>query len=281
MPDKGMRKDIPGKEDRVNPPHKTRIPVTDHPQPPSPVIPPVIPSNTDSDTGILDTRLFNAAMNVYYRINLFSSYYQGNTAKNLTDKRVATRSVSTDSEDSEWTVAKWERLQREHAKFKEDSARLAKNYLFKSRELQAIRRELEEKKEELISAKSEIATLRHLTPPETDSNTDPPSSPAQVDSSTQTIPPIVPPTPKPKPPTNSVSTNTDPPPKRTYAEAATTTNSPHNHRESDTSSEHPNLTTQARQAVVLHAAPTKYKPGLMRRWIEEDNKTAAQIQGIR
>ncbi|RPB18908.1 hypothetical protein L211DRAFT_899508 [Terfezia boudieri ATCC MYA-4762] len=55
---------------------------------------------------------------------------------------------------------------------------------------------------------------------------------------------------------------------------------PHNHRESDTTSEHPNLTTQARQAVVLHAAPTKYKPGLMRRWIEEDNKTA-QIQGIR
>ncbi|KAF8435220.1 hypothetical protein BGX38DRAFT_1145707 [Terfezia claveryi] len=29
--------------------------------------------------------------------------------------------------------------------------------------------------------------------------------------------------------------------------------------------------TQAR-AVFLHAAPTKYNPGLMRRWIEEDNK---------
>jgi len=38
---------------------------------------------------------------------------------------------------------------------------------------------------------------------------------------------------------------------------------------------------QAR-AVVLHAAPTKYKPGQMRRWIEEDNKgTGAQILGIR
>ncbi|KAF8419084.1 hypothetical protein EV426DRAFT_720182 [Tirmania nivea] len=33
------------------------------------------------------------------------------------------------------------------------------------------------------------------------------------------------------------------------------------------------------RAVVLHAAPSKYKPGLMRRWIEEDNDT--QILGIR
>ncbi|RPB23559.1 hypothetical protein L211DRAFT_838410, partial [Terfezia boudieri ATCC MYA-4762] len=42
-----------------------------------------------------------------------------------------------------------------------------------------------------------------------------------------------------------------------------------------------NRTTQVRtQAVVLHAAPTKYKTGLMRRWIEEDNKNA-QIKGIR
>ncbi|RPB19922.1 hypothetical protein L211DRAFT_580586 [Terfezia boudieri ATCC MYA-4762] len=71
----------------------------------------------------------------YYKINLFSSHYQGNTAKNLTDERIATRSVSTDTEDSEWTVAKWERLQREHAKF-------SKNYLSKSWEFQVIRREL-------------------------------------------------------------------------------------------------------------------------------------------
>ncbi|KAF8415301.1 hypothetical protein BGX38DRAFT_1281392 [Terfezia claveryi] len=33
-------------------------------------------------------------------------------------------------------------------------------------------------------------------------------------------------------------------------------------------------------AVVFHAAPSKYKPGLMRRWIEEDNK-GVQIVGIR
>ncbi|RPB18387.1 hypothetical protein L211DRAFT_843674, partial [Terfezia boudieri ATCC MYA-4762] len=42
-----------------------------------------------------------------------------------------------------------------------------------------------------------------------------------------------------------------------------------------------NRKTQVRtQAVVLHAAPTKYKPSLMRKWIEEDNKNA-QIKGIR
>ncbi|RPB18386.1 hypothetical protein L211DRAFT_871833 [Terfezia boudieri ATCC MYA-4762] len=33
MPGKGKRKDNPGKMDRVNPPYKTRIPVTDHPEP--------------------------------------------------------------------------------------------------------------------------------------------------------------------------------------------------------------------------------------------------------
>ncbi|RPB21700.1 hypothetical protein L211DRAFT_414662 [Terfezia boudieri ATCC MYA-4762] len=32
-PGKGKRKDNPGKMDRVNPPLKTRIPVTDHPEP--------------------------------------------------------------------------------------------------------------------------------------------------------------------------------------------------------------------------------------------------------
>ncbi|KAF8442513.1 hypothetical protein BGX38DRAFT_1261327 [Terfezia claveryi] len=54
--------------------------------------------------------------------------------------------------------------------------------------------------------------------------------------------------------------------------------------ESDTTPDYPHPKTNQNpppmrvQAVVLHAAPTKYKPGLMRRWIEEDNKTA-QIQG--
>ncbi|KAF8445092.1 hypothetical protein BGX38DRAFT_1143587 [Terfezia claveryi] len=36
------------------------------------------------------------------------------------------------------------------------------------------------------------------------------------------------------------------------------------------------------RTLVLHAAPTKFKPGQIRRWIEEDNKaTAVQILGIR
>ncbi|RPB28785.1 hypothetical protein L211DRAFT_237314 [Terfezia boudieri ATCC MYA-4762] len=144
-------------------------------------------------------------------------------------------------------------------------------------------------------------TSSQTTPPT------PPSSPAQVDSSTQTLPPIAPPTPKPKPPTNSVSTNTDPPPTRTYAEAATTTTSPKKTTPSPDPPKPrakepkgkgkaiagPKNTTQTRatppprnsplnqpRAVVFPAAPMKYKPGLMRRWIEEDNE-GARIIGIR
>ena len=35
------------------------------------------------------------------------------------------------------------------------------------------------------------------------------------------------------------------------------------------------------QAVVLHGAPTKYKPGQMRRWIEEDNQGSIKFLGTR
>ncbi|KAF8416774.1 hypothetical protein EV426DRAFT_625604, partial [Tirmania nivea] len=38
MPAKGKRKNNPGKDDRVNPPHKTRLPFTDHPRSLSPTI---------------------------------------------------------------------------------------------------------------------------------------------------------------------------------------------------------------------------------------------------
>ncbi|KAF8418692.1 hypothetical protein EV426DRAFT_704491 [Tirmania nivea] len=34
------------------------------------------------------------------------------------------------------------------------------------------------------------------------------------------------------------------------------------------------------QTVVMHSAPTKYKPGQMRRWIEEDNR-GVEVMGIR
>lgn len=94
-----------------------------------------------------------------------------------------------------------------------------------------------------------------------------------------------------------VSTNTDPPPVRTYAEAATnTTWQPTPARASPRVPEpnpHPKKpvaaalvsaaptpnppkkpTSTPARAVFLHAVPTKYKPGLMRGWIEEDNKRA-------
>jgi len=34
------------------------------------------------------------------------------------------------------------------------------------------------------------------------------------------------------------------------------------------------------QTVVMHAAPLRYKPGMVRRWLEEDNK-GVEITGIR
>ena len=43
----------------------------------------------------------------------------------------------------------------------------------------------------------------------------------------------------------------------------------------------PPPTPVATRAIVLHGAPTKFKPGQMRRWIEEDNIGDVQIVGIR
>ena len=54
----------------------------------------------------------------------------------------------------------------------------------------------------------------------------------------------------------------------------------------DTSSKRPSGRVESRekipktQAVVMHGVPPSYKPGTMRRWIEEDNKQA-EIMGIR
>ena len=42
----------------------------------------------------------------------------------------------------------------------------------------------------------------------------------------------------------------------------------------------PSATVAQAQAVVMHAAPLRYKPGTMRQWIEEDNKEV-EVMGIR
>ncbi|KAF8422763.1 hypothetical protein EV426DRAFT_605397 [Tirmania nivea] len=59
MPAKGKRKNNPGKDDRVNPPHKTRLPVTDHPRSLSPTIggdaPPLATPPTPSTATASDT----------------------------------------------------------------------------------------------------------------------------------------------------------------------------------------------------------------------------------
>ncbi|RPB19913.1 hypothetical protein L211DRAFT_580297 [Terfezia boudieri ATCC MYA-4762] len=59
-PEKGKRKDNPGKMDRVNPPLKTRIPVTDHPEPQYgkalPLQPPPPQVNPVTDAALLFAR---------------------------------------------------------------------------------------------------------------------------------------------------------------------------------------------------------------------------------
>ncbi|KAF8426118.1 hypothetical protein BGX38DRAFT_1279077 [Terfezia claveryi] len=126
----------------------------------------------------------------------------------------------------------------------------------------------------------------------------PPPPPTPVtETSTQTTPL----TPAQKPTTNSVSTNTDHPPAFTYAEAATGSVKKQVVKsrekiapppESQKGKAPPETRGKGKgrlsppptlaKTMVLHAAPTKFKPGQMRRWIEEDNKsTGVQILGIR
>ncbi|KAF8451693.1 hypothetical protein BGX38DRAFT_1329566 [Terfezia claveryi] len=126
-----------------------------------------------------------------------------------------------------------------------------------------------------------------------------------------------PPTPVQKPTTNSVSTNTDPPsPPKDKGKAPSkatpppTTTPPRTNKGKTSAKATPPPTTPPgtnqnppskgkgkmplpsgaglsppptlAKTMVLHAAPTKFKPGQMRRWIEEDNKsTGVQILGIR
>ncbi|KAF8435864.1 hypothetical protein BGX38DRAFT_1274851 [Terfezia claveryi] len=115
---------------------------------------------------------------------------------------------------------------------------------------------------------------------------------------------------------NSVSTNTDrsihTSPVRTYAEAATNTRQTHRPplpkdkgkgraeevpppsrkqkprqtsegKGKEPAKAMPPPTTPPKKATthaaILHGAPTKYKPGLMRRWIDEDNQKT-QTLGI-
>ncbi|RPB29182.1 hypothetical protein L211DRAFT_845181 [Terfezia boudieri ATCC MYA-4762] len=97
---------------------------------------------------------------------------------------------------------------------------------------------------------------------------------------------------------------TDTPPARTYAEAATSNSQTHHKVKTSARTTPPRRTWKGQgqragegdttpdpfpknpppsiraRAVVSHAAPSKYKPGLMLRWIEEDNK-GVRILGIR
>ncbi|RPB19313.1 hypothetical protein L211DRAFT_898184 [Terfezia boudieri ATCC MYA-4762] len=137
-----------GKEDRVNPLHKTRLPGTDHPQPPS-------LADTDPDTGAFDMGALNAAMGFltrtfnptfqtdqtetgkeifsqhsyhlhglrtiledFHKFDLFSSYYWDDAAKHherLT-KQLAPPPVPTTTNTVSTNTEAWEAVAEEERK---------------------------------------------------------------------------------------------------------------------------------------------------------------------
>ncbi|RPB20007.1 hypothetical protein L211DRAFT_578174 [Terfezia boudieri ATCC MYA-4762] len=300
MPGKGKRKDNPGKMDRVNPPLKTRIPVTDHPEPQHDT--PMDTSDTSDTSAVTAAALLFAREIIEHTES--TGPYTCSTPPSASRAIWCLRELLTYIGGNVESIFGDEVFERNAQWFTNQLNNGGAAWVNNSTPRGP--RRTESSTQTTPPPQSPLVPPTKSTPvTHTSSQTTPPtppSSPAQVDSSTQTIPPIVSPTPKPKPPTNSVSTNTDPPPTRTYAEAATTTTSP---KKTTPSPDPPKprtpqpkgkgkaITTQTRatapprdsplnqpRAIVFHAAPMKYKPGLMRRWIEEDNE-GARILGIR
>ncbi|KAF8430832.1 hypothetical protein BGX38DRAFT_1263559 [Terfezia claveryi] len=352
MPGKGKRKDNPGKRDRVQPPLKTRVPVTGHPQPPpqpphpqsahpqsarattpaqphrSPFPPPQPPhpQSAQPQSATATTPTQQATVAEYTETDTSDDEESIGDTRSDTDEcseedpaisaalllaRGICRSQSGgQKEDIDIYRAVW--CLREVMKF----MNLDVESVFGDKPFrdcaEAFTRRLNDNGAAWVNDTPPIPPTISPTPP-------PPLPPASVtDTSTQTTPP----TPAQKPTTNSVSTNTDHSPTTTYAEAATgsvkkqvvipkekiapppeesqappesSTPPPESQRgrappetrskgkgrlapPPETTSPSPTLA----RTIVLHAAPTKFKPGQMRRWIEEDNKlTGVQILGIR
>ncbi|RPB23568.1 hypothetical protein L211DRAFT_838422 [Terfezia boudieri ATCC MYA-4762] len=293
MPGKGKRKDNSGKMDRVNPPLKTRIPVTDHPEPqhalasrppppppqlPSPQPPPP-PDGYESDKS--DTSDTGPVGN--FRMEKEELHTKlGGIWNTLAEIRTTIWTPSPLLDEWDFLCTTFGNVYQRT--FDAPNVTSSIDKIPKNGNSRYIR---EVVIPGLLPATSTTAEAETQTP-----------APIQTNTSTQTTPS----TPKPKPSINSVSTNMDPPPTRTYKEAATTTTSP---KKTTPSPDPPKprapqpkgkgkaVTTQTRatppprdsplnqpRAIVFHAAPMKYKPGLMRRWIEEDNQ-GARILGIR
>ncbi|KAF8429308.1 hypothetical protein BGX38DRAFT_1146978 [Terfezia claveryi] len=332
MPANGKRKDDPGKEDRVNLPYKTRLPVTDHPEPPSPVISPVVRNTIDPDI-----RLFNAVMNVltsvfnpifqteaakensnrhsyhfhglltiledFYKINLFSSYYRDDAAKHeqLTKERVATSSVSTNTEDTGRTEEEWEELWEEAADWRYEFIFKVMEGNEKEEEIYRLKQETtpltpEKPTSNSVSTNNRLRYPDHtpgyfdngggrdtkvMLPPsgagkgkwkeERTTHTSPPNSPNNPPSSRKGMERVHPDR---IPQIQAGSTSAKKP-----ATAAPPPNSPKRRHQRKRHPPPPHTHTNRTQAVVFHAGPMKYKPGLMRRWIEEDNQRV-RIPGI-
>ncbi|KAF8435230.1 hypothetical protein BGX38DRAFT_1275130 [Terfezia claveryi] len=308
------RKDNPGKRDRVQPPLKTRLPVTGHPQSQHPQPPHPQSAHPQSATATTPTQPHQSPSLPKQQATV-AEYTASDDEESIGYQESDTKSDTDECSEEDPAISLLlgggiYRSQSEGQKEESDTTRA----IWCLRELMKfINLDLEPvfKDEPFRVAAQQFtrflndngAAWVNDTPPfpSTISPTSPPPPPTSVtDTSTQTIPP----TPAQKPMTNSVSTNTDHP-VPTYTEAATGQKQsvkpqkgkgkgkesagasspppPAYRKVTPPPNPSPNLrkTTQARtQAVVLHAAPTKYKPGLMRRWIEDDNKNA-QIKGIR
>ncbi|RPB23545.1 hypothetical protein L211DRAFT_838697 [Terfezia boudieri ATCC MYA-4762] len=243
MPGKGKRKDNSGKMDRVNPLLKIRIPVTDHPKPQHdmPMHDTSDTSDTSNTSDISDTSAMTAAALLFAR-----EIIKHTESNHCSTPLSASRAI--------WCL-------RELLTYiRGDVARIFRDEVF-------------EKNTKWFANKLNngsttwVNSSRPIWPRRTESSTQTTPPPQ----SSLTIPPIASPTPKPKLLTNSISTNTDSPPTRTYAEVATTISSPKKTILSR---------TLQLKAIILHMAPMKYKPSLMCCWIKENNE-GARILGIR
>ncbi|KAF8448215.1 hypothetical protein BGX38DRAFT_1270422 [Terfezia claveryi] len=314
------RKDNPGKLDKCNPPLKTRLPVTGHPATVEPQVhpdytvhqsPPVTQVHPDHTAHqspqaaqvhppVPDDTVHQSlqAAQVHpqvpdhtvhqKKVQDVMSYLSSKSPMQLAVQTIAIQSLRTRSQNrigaykAFWCLREILRITNtdlDAIGFDGNAQGIAQSF-----------------EEFLVLGGAAWVNGTSLILPTTSPAPPPPPPTSVTDTSTQTTPP----TPAQKPTTNSVSTNTDHSPTTTYAEAATGSVKkqvvipkekiapPPEESQAPPESSTPPPESQRGKAPpetrskVLHAAPTKFKPGQMRRWIEEDNKlTGVQILGIR
>ncbi|KAF8433847.1 hypothetical protein BGX38DRAFT_1275891 [Terfezia claveryi] len=311
MPYREKRKNNPGKMDQVHPPHKTRLPVTGHPQPPHlqlaiattpvPVQPPaptpapplqIIQVHPDRAARIMKATVANYDDCNSDIDNIESDHNEITEPASNTDDEESTESYESDTESIAGDTNNENPIP---VSYSNDGLMLYREVWNAMAELRAAMgrqgRDIDEFDFIIRMFGRQYQRIHNV-------NASVPDSLEMVDkgasrhwevlisSHIQALPPPLPPTPvtdtstqttpltpAQKPMTNSVSTNIDHP-VPTYAEAATGSVK--------------KQSVKSREKTAPPRSPRKHsrrpgaKPGQMRRWIEEDNKlTGAQIVGIR